>query len=247
MAVQDPAPTEATNSSEEAASTDELREGLVESFRAELGEGVVGSHVVPNDSVWVRVTAEAWREAGFVARDKLACGFFGFLSAIDWMPSPFGKSEDAVLPERPTGIIDPNQIVTGVAGGDTRFQMLARVQSLPRRYGVFLKADLPDDDLTIDSWLPVYAGANWHEREAHEMFGIGFHGHPNLVPLYLPTGFEGHPLRKDFPLLARMVKPWPGIVDVEPMPDEAGDEAEAEADGEGGEPAAGAITEEAPA
>ena len=58
------------------------------------------------------------------------------------------------------------------------------------------------------------------------MFGIGFLGHPNLIALYLPTGFEGHPLRKDFPLLARMVKPWPGIVDVEPMPDEAEDEAE---------------------
>ena len=91
---------------------------------------------------------------------------------------------------------------------------------------IFLKADLAEDDLTVDSWLPVYPGANWHEREAHEMFGIDFHGHPNLVALYLPTGFEGHPLRKDFPLLARMVKPWPGIVDVEPMPDEADDEGD---------------------
>ena len=43
-------------------------------------------------------------------------------------------------------------------------------------------------------------------------------GHPNLTHIYLPGDFEGHPLRKDFPLLARMVKPWPGIVDVEPMP-----------------------------
>jgi NADH-quinone oxidoreductase subunit C len=50
------------------------------------------------------------------------------------------------------------------------------------------------------------------------MFGIGFHRHPDLRNIYLPTEFEGHPLRKDFPLVARMVKPWPGIVDVEPMP-----------------------------
>jgi NADH-quinone oxidoreductase subunit C len=50
------------------------------------------------------------------------------------------------------------------------------------------------------------------------MFGIGFAGHPDLRNMYLPTDFEGHPLRKDFPLLARMVKPWPGIVDVEPLP-----------------------------
>ena len=52
------------------------------------------------------------------------------------------------------------------------------------------------------------------------MFGIDFAGHPDLRNMYLPTDFEGFPLRKDFPLLARMVKPWPGIVDVEPMPAE---------------------------
>ncbi len=52
------------------------------------------------------------------------------------------------------------------------------------------------------------------------MFGIDFNGHPDLRNMYLPTEFEGFPLRKDFPLLARIVKPWPGIVDVEPMPTE---------------------------
>ena len=53
------------------------------------------------------------------------------------------------------------------------------------------------------------------------MYGFGFDGHPSLRHLYLPSGFEGHPLRKDFPLLARVVKPWPGLVDVEPMPEVA--------------------------
>jgi NADH-quinone oxidoreductase subunit C len=52
------------------------------------------------------------------------------------------------------------------------------------------------------------------------MFGFVFDGHPSLRHLYLPGEFEGHPLRKDFPLLARDVKPWPGLVDVEPMPGE---------------------------
>jgi NADH-quinone oxidoreductase subunit C len=51
------------------------------------------------------------------------------------------------------------------------------------------------------------------------MYGFDFVGHPNLVHLYLPGEFEGFPLRKDFPLLAREVKPWPGLVDVEPMPE----------------------------
>ncbi len=81
----------------------------------------------------------------------------------------------------------------------------------------------------MPTWTGVYAGADWHERETCEMFGIGFAGHPNLVNMYLPADFEGHPLRKDFPLLARRVKPWPGIVDVEPMP---GGDDEPEGEGE---------------
>jgi NADH-quinone oxidoreductase subunit C len=56
----------------------------------------------------------------------------------------------------------------------------------------------------------VFRGASWHERETHEMFGIDFVGHPYLVPLLLPDGFEGHPLRKEFVLAARVAKPWPG-------------------------------------
>lgn len=63
-------------------------------------------------------------------------------------------------------------------------------------------------------WLPtltgVWPGAEWHERETFEMFGIDFVGHPNLVPLLLPAGFEGNPLRKEFVLVARVAKAWPG-------------------------------------
>jgi NADH-quinone oxidoreductase subunit C len=65
---------------------------------------------------------------------------------------------------------------------------------------------VPDgDEPEMPSWVGLFAGANWHEREAWEMFGIRFAGHPDLRYLYLPTDFQGHPLRKDFPLLARMV------------------------------------------
>jgi NADH-quinone oxidoreductase subunit C len=86
---------------------------------------------------------------------------------------------------------------------------------------------VPDDTLTVPTWIGNYAGAAWHEREVGEMFGISFEGNPDLRKIYLPGGFEGYPLRKDFPLLSRVVKPWPGIVDVEPMPgddDEGGTE-----------------------
>ena len=215
---------------QEAPATDELREGLLDTFRAELDDRVVGSHLTPGDTLWVRVAIDAWREAGLIARDKLHCSYFCFLSAIDWLPSPYGKNEDTPV-DPPSEPEPPAATVTGYAGGDTRFQVFARVMSPTHAYGIILKADVPDDDFAVDTWIPVYPGANWHEREAYEMFGIRFRDHPNLVPLYLPSGFEGHPLRKDFPLLAREVKPWPGVVDVEPMPDEADDgESESEAE-----------------
>jgi NADH-quinone oxidoreductase subunit C len=97
---------------------------------------------------------------------------------------------------------------------------------------VTLKSDVPDETMTMDSWVRVFAGADWHERETWEMYGINFEGHPGLRHIYLPTDFEGHPLRKDFPLLARVVKPWPGIVDVEPMPGEPEGEGEEDTEGD---------------
>ena len=193
---------------------DGLREGIIDALRRDIGDGLVDTHLMPNDDLWIRVATGSWRAT---AESLRAAGFdyFCFLSALDWMPSPYGRGEDDPTqppPERTT------EIKQGYAGGETRFQILARLTDTTRHVGVTLKADVPDDVLAIDSWISVYAGANWHERETHEMFGIGFNGHPDLRNIYLPTEFEGYPLRKDFPLLARMVKPWPGIVDVEPMP-----------------------------
>ncbi len=203
---------------------DGLREGIVDELRRRIGEALVDSELRPNDDLWVRVATGAWADTG---RALHAMGFtyFSFLSGLDWMPSPYGRGEDnpdEPPPERTT------EVVQGVVGGDTRFQVFARVVDPVRHVGVTIKADVPDDDLRVESWHTIWAGANWHERETAEMFGIEFVGHPDLRHMYLPGDFEGFPLRKDFPLLSRMIKPWPGIVDVEPMPEEEAEEAAAE-------------------
>jgi NADH-quinone oxidoreductase subunit C len=209
---------------------DTLRAGLVDELRAALGDALLDSLVNPGDDVWVRVRTDAWRRAGEVLRDN-GFDYFCFLSAIDWMPSPYGRGEDD--PTDPAPERD-DTVRQGVTGGETRFQMLARLYSTRRKVGITLKADVPDD-LVVQSWVPNYAGANWHERETWEMFGITFAGHPDQRHIYLPGDFEGFPLRKDFPLLSRMVKPWPGIVDVEPLPltedDEAGADGQAVPEG----------------
>ncbi len=198
---------------------DGLREQIVDQVRSEIGDALVDTLLKPGDDLWLRVRTEAWREVGFALRDTVGCDYFCFLSALDWLPSPFGRGEDDPTeppPERDT------EVRQGYTGGDTRFQVFARVTSTRLHVGVTIKTDVPDD-LAVPSWVPVYAGANWHERETHEMFGITFAGHNDLRNMYLPVDFEGYPLRKDFPLLSRIIKPWPGIVDVEPLPGEDDD------------------------
>ena len=238
---QDDTTATATDAPEDeavVAEVDEMRDGIVSAFRRELGDAVVASEVHPGQDVWVRVTADAWRSAAEAARHALGARYFCFLSVIDWLPSPYGRSMDAAVDlelarragEEPS--VPSSELQHGVTGGETRFQLLARVADVGRpgeHWGVTLKADL-GEDLAVDSWVPVYAGADWHEREAWEMFGVSFEGHPGLRHMYLPSDFEGHPMRKEFPLLARMVKPWPGIVDVEQMPGD--DDADADESGD---------------
>ena len=194
---------------------DTARQQLAADIRATLGDAVLEIFIKPGDDIWVRVRTESWREIHQKLHDSLGFDYFCFLSAIDWMPSPYGRGEDD--PTEPPPVRDTT-IRSGYAGGDTRMQVFARLVNSESRMGVTLKVDVADGAPSIESIHTVFAGANWHEREAHEMFGIDFLGHPDLRNLYLPVDFEGHPLRKDFPLLARMVKPWPGIVDVEPLP-----------------------------
>jgi len=209
--------------------TDDRREALLAVFTEHLGDGVLESLIKPGQGLWIRVATAAWAEAAAVASEKAGCRFFDFLSAIDWLPSPYGRYEDSSVDVPfPPPMPDRSAAVPGYAGGDSRLQMLASVAKAGTDERVLLKADVPDDDPRVPTWINSYAGAAWHEREAHEMFGIAFDGNADLRHIYLPSEFEGHPLRKEFPLLARVVKPWPGIVDVEPMPGEDPEDEPAE-------------------
>jgi NADH-quinone oxidoreductase subunit C len=100
--------------------------------------------------------------------------------------------------------------LTGVDELADGFSVVAHLWSLPARQHLLLRTRVPREAPSLASAVGVFPGANWHERETFEMFGIEFAGHPNLIPLLLPDGFEGHPLRKDFVLAARAAKPWPG-------------------------------------
>lgn len=91
--------------------------------------------------------------------------------------------------------------------------VFCRLWSVRHRHAVLLRTAVPTDDPHLASLTPTFAGAGWPEREAYEMFGLTFDGHPDLRRLLLPAAFEGRPLRKDFMLAARAGRPWPGAAD----------------------------------
>ncbi|WP_406392904.1 NADH-quinone oxidoreductase subunit C [Streptomyces sp. NBC_00887] len=132
------------------------------------------------DLLTVDVPASSWIAALETARDELGCGYFDWLSAVD---------------EPGTGFLVCAHVAAPGSG---------RVRRL------LVRTTVPREAPALPTAIDVYAGAAWHERETHEMFGVRFEDHPHLVPLLLPEGFEGHPLRKDFVLAARVAKAWPG-------------------------------------
>jgi NADH-quinone oxidoreductase subunit C len=138
----------------------------------------------------VDVPAALWWTALEVARDQGALGCDYF----DWLSA-----------------------VDELEGG---FSVVAHLWSTARRHGVLIRARVPREAPSVESVVDLFPGADWHERETHEMFGIVFERHPGLRPLLLPPEFEGHPMRKEFVLASRVAKAWPGAK--EPGESEAG-------------------------
>jgi NADH-quinone oxidoreductase subunit C len=100
-------------------------------------------------------------------------------------------------------------------GPDAGFEVVTQLVSLEHHHAVRIKTRLPHDRPSVPTISDLFPTCDWHEREMMEMFGIVVEGHPRPVKLLLSEPFEGHPLRKDFPLMSREVKPWPGAVEGE--------------------------------
>jgi NADH-quinone oxidoreductase subunit C len=125
--------------------------------------------------------AEKWVELLTAVRDVFGFGYFDWLSAVDELDEGFA-------------------VVCHLAAlGDPGL-----------KDHLVLRTRVPRDNPRLPTATNVFKGAAWHERETHEMFGIEFDGHPGLAKLLLPDEFEGHPLRKEFVLAARVAKAWPG-------------------------------------
>jgi len=93
-----------------------------------------------------------------------------------------------------------------------RFEVVYNLFSIWRRLHIRVKAKIDDKEPEIDSITDLWEGANWHERECFDMFGIKFTGHPDLRRILMPEDWNGHPLRKDYPLKGKEL--WRGFKEI---------------------------------
>jgi NADH-quinone oxidoreductase subunit C len=129
---------------------------------------------------------------------------------------PQGDAMAVVLPQVIRGVMDflkndarlqydmlTDMTAVDHLGRKPRFEVVYHLLSLPFRRRLRIKVSLEEAEPTIDSLTPLWGGANWLEREIWDMYGIRFAGHPNLRRILLYEEFQGHPLRKDYPIRKR--------------------------------------------
>ena len=98
-----------------------------------------------------------------------------------------------------------------------RYEVVYNLFSMKHRHRIVIKALVPEDTPSIDSVVPLWSGANWHEREACDMYGIVFNGHPDLRRILMPEDWEGYPLRKDYPLKGPEDYEYKGVEEIKDL------------------------------
>ncbi len=150
-----------------------MSERVLRRLREQFGEGILETSAYRGDEQAV-VEPALWKAAALFLRDdpQTAMDHFIDLTAVDY-------------PEREPEL--------------PRFDVILVVRSLEKKHRVRLKTRVGEGQ-PLDSLVQVWVGANWAEREVWDMFGIRFAGHPDLRRILLYEEFEGHPLRKDYPI-----------------------------------------------
>lgn len=124
------------------------------------------------DEMSIYVSRDSIREACAILRDDPRCpfNFCSDVTCVDWYPQ------------------------------EPRFEVIYHLLSIPRKERVRLKVKLEGSSPTLESVTSIWPGANYFEREVYDLFGVRFTGHPYLRRLLMPEDWEGHPLRKDYPV-----------------------------------------------
>jgi NADH-quinone oxidoreductase subunit C len=124
------------------------------------------------DEMTITVDRDHIREACILLKEDPACPFnyLSDVTCVDWYPS------------------------------EPRFEVIYHLLSIPNKERVRLKVRLDSGSPVVESITSVWPGANYFEREVFDLFGVRFTGHPYLRRILMPEDWEGHPLRKDYPV-----------------------------------------------
>ena len=183
---------------------------LARVVQARFPKHVIGIHAFRGQETVV-LKREGLLELARFLRDDPAMrfDFLMDLSAVDYLK--FGKSQSSrptlVTPSPLPYYMTPKPVTEtwtrGVSDDEHRFDVVYYVYSSVHNHRLRVKVPLTTADPVVDSLTGLWEAANWFEREVWDMFGIRFTGHPNLKRILMYEGFNGHPLRKDYPIRKR--------------------------------------------
>ena len=153
----------------------EAKTKIINKIKEKFGDEVLESHNYRGDQT-VTVRKEFVQEISKFLRDdsELSFNFLMDITAVDYL----GKKEK-------------------------RFEVVYHFYSLKNNNRVRVKIPVDEEDCTVDTLTDLWKTANWYEREVWDMYGIKFKGHPNMKRILLYEEFQGHPLRKDYPINKR--------------------------------------------
>ncbi len=180
---------------------------LIESVRDHFPNAVSASHSYRGDATVVLGRQSLLEVARFLKEDSdFEMNFLMDLSAVDYSefgkrPAPafFASSGVAVKPSPQIPDEDP----WPGPPAESRFAVVYHFYSTAQKHRLRLVVPVEEADAEVDSLTSLWPGADWLEREVWDMFGIKFRGHPNLKRILMYEEFEGHPLRKDYPVNKR--------------------------------------------
>jgi NADH-quinone oxidoreductase subunit C len=181
-----------------------MSQKVLERLSAQFGARILSQSSFRGDEEAVVAPAD-WREVATFLRDDPECAMDHFidLTAVDF-------------PERELDDVQPLP----------RFDVVVFVRSLARKHRIRLKTRVRDGE-ELDTLIDVWKGADWTEREAYDMFGVRFRGHPDLRRILMYEEFVGYPLRKDYPIeKTQPLVPYRDVEDIDKLPPFGPDEGQ---------------------
>jgi NADH-quinone oxidoreductase subunit C len=180
---------------------------LIEAISRRFPDAVSASHTYRGDATIILRRTLLHAVALCLKEDpEFAMNFLMDLTAVDY--STFGRRPASAffassgVAVRPLPQI-PDEDPWPGPPGPARFAVVYHFYSTRHKHRLRLVVPVQEDDPEVDSLTPLWPGANWLEREVWDMFGIVFRGHPGLKRILMYEEFEGHPLRKDYPVKKR--------------------------------------------